>query len=255
MTGITLLVAGCFLKSNVTTSCSVTKIVSSDNTAQFLYSSSGLLTNINNSNTWNVTVGYNGTQKVAKLEFYNHGTDTLDFYSDFTEASNSQIEQASYEMQNGSWVQQSKTVFDLNSNGDIEKASYFEKLNNNFAKTSYDDYTWENGNVTKAEDFVLSGGNFEKRYTTTYQYDNKANALQNLSIKSVDVITAYYWYTKNNPVKMVTVDNKAGTQIYSATFEYQYNSDNLPISYTRTDSLASGNTQVYTVSSITYSCK
>lgn len=254
---ISLLFSGCFLfdTNDVTTKCKVNKIVSSDNTAQFVFSDDGLLTEINNTNTWNVRIEYDPIKRIKKVEYYNRNADTLDFYSAMGWINDLLVTVGSYEYQNGTWVMTSKTDYTLNNDGDIIKAEYMEKLNSDWQVTSYTDYTITNGNTVKAETYVINNGTFEKQYTTTYEYDNKANALSDISLQSVSEITQYLWFGKNNPVKIETVDNQSGSMIYSATFEYQYNSDDLPVSYTRNDVLASGNTQVYTVSSIEYTCE
>jgi hypothetical protein len=230
-------------------------MVTSDGETTFDYSNDGLLTRMNNTATWDVGVFYNNNGKISRIEYYNTETDSLDFYLEYTWIDNSKAEQGFFEKgQNGQWEQTSKTVYDLNADGNmIYKVSRYEQFNNEWVLTSYDQYTIEDNNITKEETFVFGGGNFEKRNTTTYRYDDKNNALQELSLRSISEINQYYWFTKNNPIKIITTDDITHNVIYTADYQYQYNDKGFPVSYTRIDSI-NRSTQTYTVSSIEYDC-
>ncbi len=240
---------------DTTTMCRISKTVSSDGETTFDYSNDGLLTRMNNTNTWDIGIFYNGNAQVSKVEYYNKDTDSLDFYLEYTWINNSKVEQRFFEKDgNGQWIEFSRTGYDLNGDGDVTKVSHYEQFNNEYVVTGYEQYTIENGNVTKEETFVINSGTFEKHKTTTFQYDDKNNPYRNLSIKSISDINQYYWFTKNNPVKIVTTDDIVHNVVYSADYQYQYNDDDFPVSYTRIDSIT-GSTQTYTVSSMEYDCQ
>ncbi len=241
--------------TGTTTSCKIKKMVTSDGETTYDYSKEGLLTRMSNSETWDIAMFYNGNGQISKLEYYNKNTDTLDFYLEYTWINNNKAEEYLYQRTgNNQWEKYSKTEYNLNDDGDIVKVLYYEQFNKNWVVTSYDQYTIENKNVIKAESYVLNDGNFIKQETTTYKYDDKVNPLRNLSIRSIASISQYYWFTKNNLLKIVTTDESSNSVIYTADFEYEYNGDDFPVSYTRIDSTG-GYTQTYKVSSIEYDCK
>jgi|GEM_PF-2699042 hypothetical protein len=120
--------------------------------------------------------------------------------------------------------------------------------------TSYTDYANSGYEASVKFTYVYdSNGNLidEKEYgmgvnpspdlvaTTTYEYDDKNNALQ-LGFESY-VLGVGRYFSKNNPTKTInTFYGPSSIDKYTTVISYQYNSANKPVSAVATDPAASG---------------
>ena len=258
--GLFLFVSGCQIVDEINSSCKVTKEVSNLGTNTYGYSADGLLTDAEfASMNMKIVIAYGSGSKISKMEFYNLAGDSLLFYTDYSWTGTNKIESGTYfKTATGDWWQVDKTDYELNENGDPVKVTYYEKdENDQWYLDHYKELIWDGGNIVRLESFTLdeSTGSFKNDRTSLFVYDDKTNPWRGLSVKSVIVDDADILCTANNPTKITVTDNVTGTEAETVTFNYQYNSDNYPISYTRTHHYNDGSDdETVTVSSVEYDC-
>ncbi|KAA2238887.1 hypothetical protein F0L74_21985 [Chitinophaga agrisoli] len=139
------------------------------------------------------------------------------------------------------------TAYNYNSDGHIiDKRMYGTSAKTDSVVWTF---TWEGKNVTKV---IMTNSNFGNPYTETYTYtyDDKWNPFtgRTLGIFTNSFELPYY-YSENNVKKQVLVD---GSDSYTTTYEYQYNSDGYPVHFAASE-VTEGDPTVYTeATDITY---
>jgi hypothetical protein len=152
------------------------------------------------------------------------GAPTL--FSKLTWSVNNQVIKVSY-YENGKVNTYDSLVY---KNGKIAARYFFIKADGKFQSQNCQLYTWdEKGNVTLVEN--MGRLNDKAEYTlsssTSYKYDNKANAQLNIPAYLVDITPAYL--SANNVVaETITV----GDNTLENSYEYEYDAMQYPVSVT-----------------------
>ncbi|HEU4554114.1 MAG TPA: hypothetical protein VFS25_14820 [Chitinophaga sp.] len=122
-----------------------------------------------------------------------------------------------------------------NSKGQLTTIHYLSSSEENYRTT----ITYENNNPVKRKDTNIDAGReTSDSLVITYKYDNKKSAYQGVHLVPVLQEDLYFYLAENNPVerKIVAYNNGAVQSTKQYTFDYVYNAQNYPVSYTRTQS-------------------
>jgi hypothetical protein len=200
---------------------------------------------------------YDNNNKVNKSETYQIDNDSLIEVTIYNWKDLYTIESTTYIYNDGNYQSVLKTVFKINDNNDPIVRSYYKLTQNgDWYLYNYCKYIWDLGNIVRIEYFKLkeNDSSFYNEKTKLYEYDNKVNIWRNISIKEVNENEDIFIPSANNPVKITTTINLTVEKEISV-YNYKYNSDNLPVSFTKTTTKPDGSIENFTVSNIQYICE
>lgn len=191
----------------------------SENTAHFSYENGKLKAMANDDNSYRLEFTYNNDKVIAVTDFYNNSSDEIQY---FTYANNN--------LQNITGEDQRAT---FNYSGlTLQNISLEYNDGSSWMLFSSVDYSFTNGNISSKISQNYSNGSLLYTYKTSFDYNNKMNPFQLLPSE-----LRYYlsFESLTNPsynlvTQQIGYANVTDTQGYiTHTYEYTYNSENLPL--------------------------
>ncbi len=253
-----MLFSSCHINEELHKSCKVVKIVDQEGVNTFQYVDNDLITEaVLNSSKLKIKFFYDENNRISKTEYYDLTSDSLFEYSQYTWEDLNTIHAIIYANEDGTFKPVRKVTYLMNENNDPVKRTYYVMDENGAWKLDgYKKYFWYLGDIQRIEYYKKKENEegYSNPKTLMYEYDDKQNPWRNVSVREVNENEDVFMPSANNPVKITEVFNTTGQKNIS-TLDYQYNPDDLPVSYTVTTIDFNGNETTHKVSEIEYNCQ
>ncbi len=248
------------LHETLKATCKVVKMVSQNGVSSFEYQDNDkLLSATNTVSGTKFTVTYDDVGRVSEMKYYVPSDNSLKGYTRYNWVDNNNINADTYIYNaNNEPFLDSKEKYELNDNDDpVKQKSYEKDDNGNWFVKSYNELIWNKGNIVRIETFYRDNetDEFQNIKTHLYEFDTKTNPWRNMSVRAVVNDFTGFPVSANNPVKDIEIINTTGHSV-TLEYNYQYNSNDYPIAYTRvkTNTETGETLETYKVSKIEYSC-